>query len=138
MVKCGISKTNVDYDFTKVVWLAFGRQKPEMGLNMKGLISVIMWEAHHLGMMGRKSSHVLIDKESNASLKKENFKKLKKPTAPVKMHLWYCMKCTFKRQEFKSETEELNLLCVVNIKRQRRWNFCLKINQVDKLWGRQN
>lgn len=31
-IKCGILKTNVDYDFTKIVWLAFGRENPEMGL----------------------------------------------------------------------------------------------------------
>lgn len=54
MVKWSISKTNVDYDFTKIVWLAFGRQKTEMGLNMKGLISVIMWEAHHFGYDGEE------------------------------------------------------------------------------------
>lgn len=30
--KCGILQTNVDYNFTKTVWLAFGREKTEMGL----------------------------------------------------------------------------------------------------------
>lgn len=47
-------KNECELQFYKDSVVGFWKRKTRNGINMNGLISVIKWKTHHLGMMGEE------------------------------------------------------------------------------------